>query len=65
MNFDQGLLAALLVGMFALFLWGKLRYDLVAFGGLMLTVATGLVPAGDAFMGFGHPATITVAAVLV
>jgi di/tricarboxylate transporter len=65
LNLDQSLLAGLLVAMFGLFLWGKLRYDLVAFGGLMLAVSAGLVPAAEAFLGFGHPATVTVAAVLV
>ena len=30
-----------------------------------VAVVTGLVPAGDAFLGFGHPATVTVALVLI
>jgi di/tricarboxylate transporter len=48
-----------------LFIWGKLRYDLVALLALFTLVLAGSVPAGDAFAGFGHPAVITVAAVLV
>ncbi|MGR3507090.1 MAG: SLC13 family permease [Paracoccaceae bacterium] len=53
---------ALTVG---LFLWGKLRHDVVALAALMACVVVGLVPAAEAFVGFGHPAVITVACVLV
>ena len=49
----------------ALFLWGRLRHDVVALASLMACVVTGLVPAADAFVGFGHPAVITVACILV
>lgn len=48
-----------------LFVWGRWRYDLVALFALLIVTITGLVPAGEAFLGFGHPAVITVAAVLV
>jgi len=37
----------------------------VALAALMACVITGLVPTGEAFAGFGHPAVITVACVLV
>jgi di/tricarboxylate transporter len=47
------------------FIWGRFRYDLVALSALLGSVMLGLVPADDAFSGFGHPAVITVAAVLV
>ena len=56
------LLFALLLGFFA---WGRYRHDVVAFGGLMLAVAAGLVPAEHAFDGLAHTATVTVAAMLV
>ncbi len=46
-------------------LWGKFRYDLVAFTALLIGVVLGVVPVDDAFAGFGHPATIIVALVLV
>lgn len=49
----------------AAFMWGRFRYDLVALTALLGSVMLGLVPAESAFMGFGHPAVITVAAVLV
>jgi di/tricarboxylate transporter len=47
------------------FAWGRFRYDLVALTALLGSVMLGLVPAEEAFLGFGHPAVITVAAVLV
>ncbi|MFY0990832.1 SLC13 family permease [Halomonas sp. C05BenzN] len=49
----------------AAFVWGRFRYDLVALSALLGSVMLGLVPGQEAFMGFGHPAVITVAAVLV
>ncbi|MBN1547756.1 MAG: SLC13 family permease, partial [Syntrophaceae bacterium] len=48
-----------------LFVWGKIRYDLVSLLALLFLVICGIVPAGKAFSGFGHPAVITVAAVLI
>ncbi|WP_114750687.1 SLC13 family permease [Pleomorphovibrio marinus] len=48
-----------------LFVWGKPRYDLVAILILIFLVISGVVPPEEAFLGFGHPAVITVAAVLV
>jgi len=59
--FVFGVLAAMLV----LFVWNRWRYDVVAMGGLLLTAMAGVVPANEVFSGFGHPAVITVAAVLV
>ena len=49
----------------AAFMWGRFRYDLVALAALLGSVMLGLVPTDEAFKGFGHPAVITVAAVLV
>ncbi|WFM72537.1 SLC13 family permease [Halomonas sp. CKK8] len=49
----------------AAFVWGRFRYDLVALSALLGSVILGLVPGEEAFLGFGHPAVITVAAVLV
>jgi di/tricarboxylate transporter len=46
-------------------LWGRVRYDIVAFGALLLGVLLGAVPKEAAFSGFGHPATIVVALVLI
>ncbi|AEL27645.1 SLC13 family permease [Cyclobacterium marinum] len=47
------------------FIWGKIRYDLVALSALILLAILGLVPYESAFLGFSHPAVITVAAILV
>ncbi len=49
----------------AFFIWDKIRYDVVALLALFALVVVGIVPAEEAFLGFGHPAVITVAAVLV
>ncbi|MBT8128366.1 MAG: SLC13 family permease, partial [Gammaproteobacteria bacterium] len=65
MTTDQGIIITVLVAIMALFLWGRWRHDMVAMGGLLVCVVAGLVPAGEAFSGFGHPAVITVACVLV
>ncbi len=62
---QQILLFALLGLMIALMLWGRWRYDLVAFGGLMAAVLMGIVPSEDAFSGFGNPTTLIVALVLI
>ena len=63
-SWDQAAIGALLGITLAMFAWGRLRYDLVAVLALLSAVALGLVPPGEAFSGFGHPAVITVAAVL-
>jgi len=65
MTTDQIILFSLFGAVFAMLLWGKFRYDLVAFSALMAGVVLGVIPAADAFSGFGHPATIVVALVLV
>ena len=51
--------------LFLLFIWGRVRHDFAALIGLFLLVIAGIVPADEAFAGFGHPAVITVAAVLI
>ncbi len=56
---------ALLAGLLTLLIWGRWRYDAVAFLALIVAVASGLVPVDLAFSGFGHPATVTVAFVLI
>ncbi|MCU7948396.1 MAG: anion permease [Candidatus Thiodiazotropha sp. (ex Cardiolucina cf. quadrata)] len=56
---------AVLVATVALFLWGRWRHDLVALAALMACVLLGLISADQAFLGFGHPAVITVACVLI
>jgi di/tricarboxylate transporter len=63
---NQPTLVFIILGLtLAAFVWGRVRYDLVALLALFAGVLAGAVPAADAFAGFGHPAVITVAAVLV
>ncbi|MDF2548504.1 MAG: family permease [Anaerosolibacter sp.] len=47
------------------FIDGSVRYDFVAFFGLLVLVITGVISPENAFLGFSHPAVITVASVLV
>ena len=65
MTADQATILVVLVLTVAMFLWGRWRHDMVALGALLACVVFGLVPADQAFAGFGHPAVITVACVLV
>lgn len=65
MTSDLTVLFALFGLVFAMLLWGRFRYDLVAFSALLIGVVLGAVPSEDAFSGFGHPATLVVALVLI
>ena len=62
---DQLTLFALLFLVFVFLIWGRWRYDLVAFVALLAALLTGLVPTDEAFSGFGHPATVIIALVLI
>jgi di/tricarboxylate transporter len=62
---DQALLFGLLFFVFVFLIWGRWRYDLVAFVALLVALLTGVVPAEQAFSGFGHPATVIIALVLI
>ena len=65
MTTEQAILFALFIAVFALLLWGRWRYDIVAFSALMVGVLLGVVPEEEAFSGFGHPAVLIVALVLI
>ncbi|MDX1665891.1 MAG: SLC13 family permease [Saprospiraceae bacterium] len=56
--------ATLFLALF-LFIWGKIRHDIVAVICLLVLVIFGIVSPESAFEGFAHPAVITVAAVLI
>ena len=62
---DQTLAFTILAGMMALFVWGRLRYDLVAVLALLAAVFTGIVPHKEAFSGFGDDIVIIVASALI
>lgn len=65
MTVDQLMIIAILVCSMGMFMWGRWRHDMVAGGALLACILTGLVPSAEAFAGFGHPAVVTVACVLV
>ncbi len=65
MTFDQAALFLIMGGVLGLLLWGRWRYDVVAFGALVLAVLIGVVDARHAFEGFGHAAVIVIALVLI
>jgi di/tricarboxylate transporter len=56
---------AIIIGMMVLFIWGKLRYDVVAMLALAASLAAGTVAPQDAFSGFSDDIVIIVASALV
>jgi di/tricarboxylate transporter len=65
MTHDQTLILTILLATVGMFLWGRWRHDMVAAAALLACVLLGVVEPAAAFAGFGHPAVITVACVLV
>lgn len=56
-----GTLAVILV----LMVTGPLRYDIIALTGLLFLTITGIIPANETFLAFGHPAVVIVAAIFI
>jgi len=75
MNLDQISISLIILLTFSLFVWGKWRYDIVSVTGLFILVLVDSILGSNnsnlindpsqIFSGFGHPAVITVAAVLI
>ncbi|GAB59228.1 SLC13 family permease [Rheinheimera nanhaiensis] len=65
MTTDQIIVFSILAVTLALFIYNRWRYDVVAVMALLALALFDLVPAEQLFLGFGHPAVITVAAVLL
>lgn len=65
MRSEQITILAILAVTVALFLSGRWRHDMVAAGSLLASVLAGVIEPAGAFAGFGHPAVVTVACVLV
>ncbi len=65
MSSEQGIVVAVLGLALVMFVWDRFRYDIVALLALLAMAVAGIVPGDRLFAGFGHPAVITVAAVLV
>jgi di/tricarboxylate transporter len=55
----------IIFGMMVFFIWGRLRYDLVALLALAASVAVGTVQPDEAFSGFSNDIVIIVASALV
>ena len=65
MTQDQIILFTLLGFVFVFLVWGRWRYDIVAFCALLVALIAGVIPSEQAFAGFGHPATVVIALVLI
>src|SRR5688572_7254393 len=65
MTLQQILAFAVIAGTMVLFVWGRLRYDLVAGVALFVAVLVGVVPADRAFTGFSDEIVIIVASALI
>ena len=65
MQLELIILFSLMGGVLMLLMWGKWRYDLVAFAALVVGLLLQVIPYDQAFSGFGHPAVIIIALVLV
>ena len=65
MTSAQIILFVLMGLLFFMLIWGRFRYDLVAFSALLIALIAGVVPLEQAFSGFGHPATVVIAFVLI
>src|ERR1700722_16017226 len=65
MNFAQVASLTILAGLLVLFIWDRLRFDMVALLALLAAVVCGIVPANKAFTGFGNPLLPLIASALV
>jgi di/tricarboxylate transporter len=65
MTTAQSIIILILLVTVGMFLWGRWRHDMIALAALLACVLTGVIDPAIAFNGFGHPAVITVACVLV
>jgi di/tricarboxylate transporter len=65
MTHQQMLACGIIIGMMAMFAWGRWRYDLVALVTLLVSVAVGIVPPAKAFSGFSDDIVIIVASALL
>lgn len=65
MTFHQALAFGLIVATLGLFIWGRLRYDVVALGSVLVGVLIGVVPAASAFDGFKSDVVMIIASALV
>ena len=62
---DRTLILGIFAALFVLLVWGRYRYDFIAFGALATGAALGVVPTEEVFSGFGHSAVAIIALVLI
>ena len=62
---DQNVLVVTICVLVGLLIWGRWRYDAVTLVALAALVLFDVIPINSAFSGFGHPAVIIVALVLL
>ena len=62
---NEAIVFGVLILALVLFVTARWRYDVVALLSLLILAIVGIVPPSEAYQGFGHPAVVTVAAVLV
>ena len=62
---DQLILSIVIIGLLVFFISGRYRYDYVSLGALALLILFDVIKIQNAFIGFSHPAVITVALVLL
>jgi len=62
---DQNVLVVTICILVGLLIWGRWRYDAVTLVALATLVLFDVIPINSAFSGFGHPAVIIVALVLL
>ena len=65
MTIPQFLAFSIIAVTMGLFVWGRLRFDLVALLALLAAIATGIVPSDRAFSGFSDDIVIIVASALL
>jgi di/tricarboxylate transporter len=65
LTLPQILAFAVLTGMMVLFIWGRIRYDMVAILALLVALLVGIVPPERAFSGFADDIVVIVASALV
>ena len=64
MTLEQAYVFGVLGATLCLFIWGRWRYDVVSVLALLAVAIPGIIDIDGVFAGFGHPAVITVAALL-
>lgn len=65
MNGDMVLVGIIVIVAMAMFIWGKVRIDIIALCVLVLLFVLGLIGSGDVLYGLANQATVTLAAMFI